>query len=249
MVVMKGIRKQRLIMGRIAKSRIFFCSMLCILLVASCEQRDPQTEYELLRETVFPSPREGENAAQEYIDYFHKNKKARIAEVSEMRRQYQQIGVFTSITFNSYVDFLNQTRELNKELSRSDYFGVRKLWSSLYGDRHDRLLGELMDSILETDFDDFFKKEVWKISEREFLLGVESIDQVSLSMPTLVNNGTAKKASGEYRVHLRGKDLLGWVSRTALVSVEGTIGTDASGNLASIRTGYQILKRPSLLPD
>ena len=162
--------------GRIPKSRIVFYSMLCVLLAVSCEQRDPQAEYELLRETVFTSPREGEDAAQEYIDYFNKNKKARIAEVSEMRSQYQKIDVFTSVTFNTYVDFLNQTRELNKELSRSDYLGVRKLWSSLYGDRHDRLLGELMDSILESDFDDFFKKEVWKISEREFLLGVESVD-------------------------------------------------------------------------
>ena len=246
---MEKIRRQRMFTGRIPKSRIVFYSMLCVLLAVSCEQRDPQAEYELLRETVFTSPREGEDAAQEYIDYFNKNKKARIAEVSEMRSQYQKIDVFTSVTFNTYVDFLNQTRELSKELSRSDYLGVRKLWSSLYGDRHDRLLGELMDSILESDFDDFFKKEVWKISEREFLLGVESVDQVSLSMPTLVNNGTAKKASGEYRVHLRGKDLLGWVSRTAIVQVEGTIGTDVSGNLASIRTGYQILKKPSLLSD
>lgn len=222
--------------------------LLFVFMQTSCEQRDPQAEYELLCETVYSSPNEGIEAAQEYLDYFHNNKKARRTEVSEMKRQYQKIDVFLLNTFNSYVDFLNQTRELNKELSRSDYLGVRKMWSSNYREKHDRLLGELMDSITESDFDDFFKREVWQISEREFLLGVESVDQVSLSVPTLVNDGTAKKATGEYRVHLRG-NLFEFVTRSARVSIEGTRGVDASGNLISIRTGYQILERPSLLPN
>ena len=229
------------------KGKLIVCIVLVALIVA-CEQRDPQAEYELLCETVFPTPDEGVEATQEYIDYFHKNKKARIPEVSEMRRQYQKMAIFLSNTYNSYVDFLNQTRELNKELSHSDYLGVRKMWSSLYEEKHNRLLEELMDSITESDFDDFFSREVWQISEREFLLGVEAVDKVSLSMPTLVNNGTAKKCSGEYRVHLR-SNLFEWITRSARVSIEGSIGIDAYGNLVPQRTGYQILERPSLLSN
>ena len=67
-------------------------------------------------------------------------------------------------------------------------------------------------------------------------------------MPTLVNDGTAKKATGEYRVHLRG-NLFEFITRSARVSIEGTIGVDASGNLIPVRTGYQIIERPSLLPN
>lgn len=213
-----------------------------IFMLTSCEQRDPQAEYELLCETIYLSPREGIEAAQEYLDYFHNNKKARRAEVFELKRQYQQIDIFLSNTFNSYADFLNQTRKLNKELSHSDYLGIRKMWSSNYKERHDRLLGELIDSITESDFDDFFKREAWQISDREFLSSIESVDRISISVPTLVNDGTAKKAKGEYRVHLK----LGLKNMVAEISIEGTGGIDASGNLIFVRTGYQVTKSPSL---
>ena len=139
---------------------LIWCLLLFVFMATSCEQRDPQAEYELLCETVYSSPSEGIEAAQEYLDYFHNNKKARKTEVSELKRQYQHIDIFLSNTFNSYVDFLNQTRELNKELSRSDYLGVRKMWLLNYRERHDRLLGELMDSITESNFDEFFQVRV-----------------------------------------------------------------------------------------
>ena len=57
-----------------------FLFMLFMFLLCSCEQRDPQAEYELLRVTAYESPKEGVEVANEYIDHFQKNKKARNTE-------------------------------------------------------------------------------------------------------------------------------------------------------------------------
>ena len=224
------------------------CMTLCIFLLAvmavSCEQRDPQAEYELLCETIYSSPAEGINAAQEYIDYFQGKEKARITEVSEIRHQYRMMDVFLSNSFSSYADFLKQSREMDNELSQSNYTGVRKLWHTLYEKERSRLLGPLLDSIKESDFDTFFQTQVRLLCENEFnLWKVESVDRVSLSMPTLVNGGTAKKSSAEYRIHLRGT-VFGVVTPTAVITIEGTIGPDEFGNLTSTRTGYQFTKKP-----
>ena len=226
------------------KTKTAWCILLFSLIAFSCEQRDPQAEYELLCETVYSSPSEGESAAQEYIDYFYKNKKAKITEVSEIRHQYRQIEGFMSNSFNSYAEFLNQSRDLNKELSHSNYTGVRKLWQTLYEKERNRFLGPLMESITESDFDEFFKTQVSSICEREFnIWEIESIDRVSISTPTLIKDGTAKKTYGEYRVHLRG-NVFGVLTKTARISIEGTIGPNESGDIISERTGYQFLEKP-----
>ena len=216
------------------------CLMCCFMLMTiSCEQRDPQAEYELLCETIYSSPCDGETAAQEYIDHFYGNKRARITEVSEIRHQYRLMEGFFSNYFSSYADFISQSRDLNSELSHSNYAGVRKTWSSLYGKERERLLGPLMDSITESVFDDFFKTQVRKLSnERNPIFEVESIDRVNLSTPMLVSDGTAKKCRGEYRVHLRGS-AIGLITSAYDISIEGLIGPDELGNLNYERTGYQ----------
>ena len=227
-------------------SKVTWCLLIVALILFSCEQRDPQAEYELLCETVYSSPNEGESAAQEYIDYFYKNKKAKTTEVSEIRHQYRQIESFLANTFNSYMEFLNQSRDLNKELSHSNYTGVRKLWKTLYEKERNRLLGPLMDSITESDFDEFFKTQVSSLCEKEFnIWDIESIDRVSISTPTLIKDGTAKKSNGEYRVHLRG-NVFGVLTKTARISIEGTIGPDESGNIITERIGYQFIEKPIL---
>ena len=241
---MEEIRKQKVVMGKIAKSRIIIFSMLCVLLLAtSCEQRDPQAEFELLRETVYSSPQEGEETAQEYIDYFCKKKGARITEASEIRDQYRKMVHFFSISFNSYPDFLSKSRELNYELSYSNYDGVRRMWLARYEAVNKRLLAPLMDSITASDFDSFFQEQVKQLCANEFdNWTVESIDQASLSAPILVDGGMAKKSSGEYRIHLRGNHL--GLSSTARISVEGTIGPDDNGNVVPNRTFFSFLSKP-----
>lgn len=220
-----------------------FLSVAFLLSNTSCEQRDPQAEYEQLRETVYSSPREGEEVAQEYIDYFYNKKGARVNEVSEIRNQYRQMDDFFSNSFSSYCDFINQSRNIIRELSCSTYEGVRKLWQTLYEKERNRLLDPLMESITESNFETFFKNQARSLCENEFnLWDIESIDQVSLSTPTLVNDGTAKKSYGEYRIHLRGK-LFG-TPETARISIEGTIGVDESCNINAVRTAYQFLEKP-----
>ena len=130
-------------------------------------------------------------------------------------------------------------------MSNSIYSGVRKTWTALYEKELNHLLGPLMDSITETDFDAFFRTQVRALSENEFnIWEIESIDQVSLSTPTLVNNGMAKESTGEYRIHLSGK--LGLLKPTAVITISGTIGPDATGQKNYVRTSYEFLKKPVL---
>lgn len=218
------------------------CLMCCfILMTISCEQRDPLAEYEILSETVYSSPRDGEDDAQEYIDHFYKNSRARINEVSEIRNQFRQMDDFFSNSFSSYADFINQSRDLNYELSHSIHYGVRNTWFSLYGKERNRLLAPLMDSINESVFDNFFKAQVRQLCEKRYvLLEIESIDQIFLSTPTLNSDGTAKKCRGEYRIHLRG-GVIGLITSVTNISIEGIIGPDESGNLTPVRTAYDFL--------
>lgn len=231
---------------QVSGSRLAACLMLFLLIVTSCEQRNPQAEYEQLRETVFSTPQEGIDAAQEYIDYFHNKSGARITEVSEIRHQYRVMDDFVEHSFNSYADFLDQSREINAELSSSNYEGVRKSWQSIYERERNQVLGPIMDSITESTFDEFFKTQVRQLCEDEFnVWDIEEIDKISLTTPTLSDDGTIKSASGEYRIHLRGK-VLGLITKEARVSIEGTIGPDESGNIQMNRTGYQFLEKPAL---
>ena len=223
----------------IKKIKMFPCFMLLALMNVSCEQRDPQAEYERLRDTVFSSPLEGETAAQEYIDYFYGKEKARITEVSEIRDQYRKMDGFFSDSFSSYADFMSKSRDLHKLLSHSNYEGVRKMWLSRYESERNRLLEPLLDSISESDFDNFFRSQVTQLCKNEYSFwDLESVDQVSLSSPTRTNDGMAVKSYGEYRVHLKG-GVLGILTKSERVTIEGTIGPDELGSLVYNRTGYQ----------
>lgn len=229
-----------------AESGMLFCFILSVLAFTSCDHRDPQAEFEVLSETVFSNPSAGEQAAQGYIDYFSNKKNARINEAYEIRDLYRTMEGFFSNSFSSYADFLENGRELNEEMSRCYYSGVRQTWMSLYGKERERLLGPLMDSINESSFEAYFKSQVRELSENEFnIWKIESIDPVSMSTPEPVKDGTAKKCNGEYRVHLRG-GVVGLLTEEALIEIEGVIGLDETGNVYFTRTGYQFLKKPAL---
>ncbi|PNE28831.1 hypothetical protein BHU09_04840 [Tannerella sp. oral taxon 808] len=229
---------------KMADSRKLFWLIMSVLMAASCEQRDPEAEYKLLSETVYSSPREGAVAAQEYIDYFNNKEGARINDAYGIRDQYYLMRDFFSYSFDSYADFLDQSRELNEKLSSSKYTGVQKMWLSFYEAECNRLLEILMRYITENEFDAFFKIQIRQLCDNEFMTwDVESIDQISLSEPTLVSDGTAKKSYGEYRVHLRG-NILGIDTDIAIVKIDGVIGVDASGKVRYARTGYQFVEKP-----
>lgn len=224
--------------------------LLFVFMLTSCEQRDPQAEYEALREKSFESPHEGVEAAQEYIahfkensNFFGKKKKARITEVSEIRSQYMRMDAFFSNSYSSYGDFMTASHELNYELSFSNYEGVRRTWLSLYDKQRKRLLAPIMDSITESEFDRFFQEEARKISGIEFpSWHVESVEKISMTGPILEYSRTAKNALGEYRVRLSGNKL-GFPS-SARFSIEGTIGPDESGNIIYTRIKYSIFDKP-----
>ena len=225
------------------ESRIIMCAVPFIFMVTSCEQRDPQAEYELLCEAVYSSPQDGVDKAQEYIDYFYDTKGAKIAEVSEIRDSYRKIDAFFVNSFSSYADFLRNSQQINNELSYSKFNGVRELWMSLYESEKKRLLTSLLDNINGSDFDEYFQTQVGQLCNNEFnLWTVESIDQISLSTPMITEGGTLKQSKGEYRVNLRG-NMFG-TPGTAIISIEGTMGPDENGEITFNRTSYSFLRRP-----
>ena len=227
----------------IKKKILHFCFMLFALMDISCEQRNPQAEYELLRVTVYESPKEGVEVANEYIDHFQNNKKARITEVSEIRSQYMRMNAFFSNSYSSYGDYMTASRELNYELSYSNYDGVRRTWLSLYERQRKRLLAPIMDSITESEFDRFFQEDARKISGSKYpSWNVESIEKISMTTPILEYSGMAKKALGEYRVRLSGKRT--GFPESARFSVEGTLGPDESGNIIYTRKECKEYEKP-----
>ena len=228
------------------KFRTVLFSFLSVLIATSCEQRDPQAEYEILRDTKFASPQEGETAAQEYIDFFYDKKRARITEVSEIRDQYRKMDSFFSASSTSYADFMGKSHVLNKELSYSNYEGVRKMLLSRYEMERDRLLEPLLGGISVSDFDKFFQGEIVQLCKNEFnIWEIESIDCVSLSSPNRTNDRMAVRSFAEYRVHLKG-GIVGLLTPTAVITIEGIAGPDKYGNLIFNRTGYQFTKKPIL---
>ena len=244
-----GMKKKMHDSALIGKDMLL-CLLLFSIVLTSCDQRNPEAEYEVLREKVFESPHEGVEVAQEYIVHFNednnfwgKKKKARITEVSEIRSQYRKMDAFFSNSYGSYGDFMTASHELNYELSYSNYDGVRRTWLSLYDKLRKRLLAPIMESITGSEFDRFFQEEARKISGIEFpSWHVESVEKISMAGPILEYSGTAKNALGEYRVRLSGNKL-GFPS-SARFSIEGTIGPDESGKIIYTRIKYTVFDKP-----
>ncbi len=215
-------------------------------LALSCEEkRDAQLEYEQLRDTKYSTPRDGEAAAQEYIEYFRDKNAPRINDVYEIRSQYRKMDEFFSKSFESYITFKYESRDLDNELSNSIYSGVRLLWQDMYEQEQDRLVESAMDGITTSNFESFFRSDVMKLCDDEFFTWeIESIDQVSLSTPTPVEGRIAKEASGEYRIHLRKFGFLR--TGTAVLTIDGEVGIGESGSLIYQRKGYHFLDKPIL---
>ena len=221
-------------------------AFLVLAAVFACDQRDPQAEYEALRDAVFSDPRDGMDIAEEYINHFRSRKGSRGTEVSEIYDYYRSMHDFFSGSYRTYPEFMSESRPLDVSLSYCNYEGVRNTWNNLYGQERSRLLAPLMDRITELTFDGYFKNQVRSLCQEEFKTwDYESIDRLSLSTPTIVRDGSVKEASGQYRVHLRG-NIIGIRTSTATVAISGLIGVDADGNLVSERTGYDFLDSPIL---
>ena len=234
----------------VSVGRLSVCLMLLVLIASSCkqagneqsntlvelEQRDPQAEFEHLRDTAFSTPQEGIEAAKEYLKYFYDKDRARMTEVTEILTQYQKMDFFTKRSFFSYSDFVKQSREYDTDFSSSNYEGVKRTWQSYYDNQRRHLLGQAMDGITKNLFHKRFTDHIEQTCKREFKnWKVLLIDTISLTAPTLTDDGCAKKASGTYRVHLRasnvlnvqwkpGKGFLKRKEKDASIAIKGTIG-------------------------
>lgn len=218
---------------------------LCVLF-PSCDQRDPQAEFEALRDAVYSNPRTGYDVAQEYIDHFYsrKGKDKWVDDVCEIRDQYELMDDLFSNSFRSYADFITQAGEISSELTYSNYQGVRTTWKNLYSRERERLLAPLMEQVTEDSFDSFFKGQVWTIcNDRYQTWDVESVDRVSLFTPVLAPDGTYKECSGVYRVHVRG-NIFGFRTATPKVSISGRMGVTDSGQWDARITGYEFSEEP-----
>lgn len=118
-------------MKRINTTLTFFVISVVTLFVAACNNRDPETEYEELATTVYTSPQEGMDAAQEYLDYFEGEKGCRKTAVSDILKAYT---LMYEVLGNQPLDFSDfiAARKLNQEMSKSRYKGVKETWNNLY---------------------------------------------------------------------------------------------------------------------
>ena len=118
-------------MKRISTTLTIFAMSVITLFVAACNNRDPETEYEELATTVYTSPQEGMDAAQEYLDYFEGEKGCRKTAVSDILKAYT---LMYEVFGNQPLDFSDfiAARKLNQEMSKSRYKGVKETWNNLY---------------------------------------------------------------------------------------------------------------------
>ena len=223
-----------------------FLLALMTMSAAACDNRDPQAEYEALSAAVYPYPRNGIDAAQEYIDHFYKKGGARINEVSDIRHQYRLMADFFAETYSDYGHFLRESKTLDRELSGSVYEGVRNTWKNLYARERDRLLAPLMEQITEEAFDKYFQYQIRSFCEERYQTwGRESTDRLGLNTPRIKADGTTKECQGRYRVHLRGK-IIGIRTSTADVENSGEIGVDAQGRYTYRLVSYNFSNEPIL---
>lgn len=235
--------------------RNIICLMAMALVIGACgkrgsqpevettQERDADREYELLSEKLFSSAREGEETAQEYIDYFSSRNSTWINNANEIKSAYRRMDAFFSKAFDSYATFKNESRNLDSDFSLSRYEGVRKLWKQLYEQEERQLMEELMENITVSSFDEYFRSEARSLSDKEFMTWeVESIDQVSVTTPSPVEDKWAKEATGEYRIHLRKFGM--FRTGDALLSIEGRIGITDAGELQFFRKGYHFVETP-----
>ena len=118
-------------MKRISTTLTILAMSVVTLFVAACNNRDPETEYEELATTVYTSPQEGIDAAQEYLDYFEGEKGCRKTAVSDILKAYTQMYEVLESQPQDFSDFIAATK-LNEELSKSRYKGVKETWNNLY---------------------------------------------------------------------------------------------------------------------
>ena len=223
--------------------RIVVClAFMTLFIVTSCEQRDPLAEYEVLRDSVFTRPEEGVNAAQEYIDYFYKKAEAKNTEVEEIRQQYRKMEDFFSNPFSSFADYMNQSRDLNRELSNSDYYGVRQTWKNIFEKERKRLVWPGLDLVTDSVFDAYFRSQVRAICEKEYDEEIDSIEQMSLTPPTLVNNEMAKESTGIYKINMTKYIWLFGRIPVDHFSVVITVEIDETEQKKFERTNYEIIQ-------
>lgn len=123
-------------MKRISTTIIILAMSVVTLFVAACNNREPETEYKELSTTVFTSPQDGIDAAQEYLDYFEGEKGCRKTAVSDILKAYTQMYEVLGNQPFDFSDFIAATK-LNQEMSKSRYEGVRETWKNLYEEARD----------------------------------------------------------------------------------------------------------------
>ena len=222
---------------------------LTAMLVVACVSRDPQAEYEALCSTVFSDPQDGLDQAQEYIDYFYGEKKARTKEVTDIRNKYKEMVGFFSMSHNSYGDFMTESDFLNLELSTSPYEGVRKTWNSLYKQTRNRLVTPLLDKINEQLFDEYFMTQANQLFDlQDYSTWVPTTtERVLINTPRVKSDGTTKECSGKYRIYCQQDILrLGVKKRNdyAEIEITGEIGVDEAGGYTYKIISHNFTKEP-----
>lgn len=226
---------------------LLIAASLCALSCLSCESRDPEAEFQELSSTAF-EPREGMEKAKEYLDYFKKNGKARLQEVSTLLFEYETMADFDRKTYTDYAGLISEGQELSDRLATSQSAGVRNAWYALYKDKRKQTMRSCMQALSEIDFTPDLAKAAREIcSKTYYTWDVEQVSELSIGPAELIEDGIAKRCAGEYEVTLRRK-LIGGVS-VAKVSACGRFTFDSKGHLHFTQEDAQILEGPMTFKD
>ena len=219
-------------------------AILGALSCLSCERRDPEAEFQVLSSTGF-EPQEGMEKTREYLAHFRRNKKAHIQEVTALYREYVKIVDFDRKSYPDYARLVSEGKELNGELSKSPFQGIKDIWPDFYSEKQQQGKEYFLNLLTESDFSPKLAEAATELCRDKYKILWKSVETTEMQIchPILTPDGSAIQCAGEYSVvldPLLGKD------KIARVMASGRYSFDAQGNLRYTPIDSRIIEGPPI---
>ncbi|MBO4659562.1 MAG: hypothetical protein J5637_08065 [Prevotella sp.] len=223
--------------------------LLIAFFLLSCEQRDPEVEFQRLAETSFTNVRDAIDATNDYIDYFYKKSSRHLQEVYQMRTEYRVMDALFNESYHDYVEFIDRVNEAKNKGEDSSSAGVRETWRQLFSKKKHSLLDPGLEKLDKSSFEAYMSENARELcKDGTIFMKADECDVVELGEPQLTDDGFSKTCEGTFRVHLKGK-LVGLLKSTALIKLKGKIVGDGIPTFQYKMVEYEIIEAPTELKD